>query len=345
MTKVAVALSGGIDSAVTAALLKESGYDVIGITGKMTCDENSEQVVLNARKVADKLDIEHHAVDVSKEFSKGIIEYFENSYRNGQTPNPCIMCNKLIKWGALFDYANNKLNADYIATGHYANIKEENGIYKLYPASDEHKDQLYFLFLLTQEHLSKTLFPLSKYKKDEVRVLAEKYDLPPKSAKESQDICFIKAPMTTKKYLNSIFQPTKGNFIEKSTGKILGKHEGFWQYTIGQRKGIGIAAHEPLYVIGIEPETNTVFVGYQNELNAQELCLKQAQWSYPINKEEFDALVKIRYNMKAVKAHISIKNEIKITFQEPVSGITPGQACVIYNINDGHLVGGGFIEL
>ena len=343
MTKVAVALSGGIDSAVTAALLLEQGFEVIGITGKMTCSEDSEQVALNAKKVADKLGIEHHIVDVSKEFHENIIKYFENSYKSGKTPNPCIICNQQIKWGVLFDYAICHLGADYIATGHYANIKEENGVYKLYPASDEHKDQLYFLFLLTQESLSKTLFPLSKYKKDEVRQLAEKYDLPPKSAKESQDICFIKAPMTTKKYLNSIFQPKQGNFIEKSSGKILGKHEGFWQYTIGQRKGIGIAAPEPLYVISIEPETNTVFVGNKDELEAESLILEHAHWSYPIRTSSFEALIKIRYNMKSVKAKIDIKETVKIDFLEPVSGITQGQACVIYDINDGHLIGGGFI--
>lgn len=344
MSRVAVALSGGIDSAVTAALLKEQGYDVIGITGKMTCSEDFEQVVSNAKKVADKLEIEHYAVDVSKDFDKNVIKYFENSYKDGLTPNPCIMCNKYIKWGSLFDYALNELKADFIATGHYANIKEQDGIFKLYPASDEHKDQLYFLFLLSQEHLSKTLFPLSKYKKDEVRKLAEKYDLPPKSAKESQDICFIKAPMTTKKYLNSVLENKKGIFVEKTSGKILGHHDGFWQYTIGQRKGIGLAAPEALYVVGLEPETNTVYVGYKNELYANKLVLNNIQWSYPFSDTEFEALVKIRYNMKAVKAYVQCSDKINIEFLEPVSGITPGQACVLYDCADGHLLGGGFIE-
>ena len=161
MTKtVAVALSGGVDSAVTAALLLEQGYNVIGITGKMTCTEDSEQVVLNAKRVAEKLGVKHYVVDVSKEFKEKIIKYFEESYKNGKTPNPCIMCNKYIKWGSLFDYAINKLKADYVATGHYANIIENDEIYKLYPASDEHKDQLYFLFLLSQEHLAKNFISI-----------------------------------------------------------------------------------------------------------------------------------------------------------------------------------------
>ena len=343
MTKVAVALSGGIDSAVTAALLLEKGYEVIGITGKMTCAEDSEQVVLNAKKVADKLNIEHMVIDVSKEFDEKIISYFKNSYKNGETPNPCIMCNKYIKWGTLFDYSINELKADYIATGHYAKIVENNGIYKLFPASDEHKDQLYFLFLLNQEHLSKTLFPLSNYTKSEVKEFALKYDLPPKSAKESQDICFIKAPMTTKKYLNSIYTAQKGDFVEKSTGKILGHHDGFWQYTIGQRKGIGLAAPQPLYVIGIEPEKNIVYVGYKNELDAKSVELKDFYWSYPVEAKDFECLVKIRYNMKSVKAKFDCNNGFRIEFLEPVSGITQGQACVIYDINDGHLLGGSFL--
>ena len=340
---VAVALSGGVDSAVTASLLIEQGYRVIGVTGKMTCTKDSEQVISNAKKVADKLGIEHYTLDVSKEFDEKIIKYFQNSYKDGKTPNPCIMCNKYIKWGTLFDYSLNSLGADYIATGHYANIIETNGVYKLYPASDEHKDQLYFLFLINQEHLSRTLFPLSKYKKEEVKALAEKYDLPPKSAKESQDICFIKAPLTTKKYLNNTFGSLKGNFVEKSTGKILGQHDGYWQYTIGQRKGIGLAAPEALYVIGIESTSNIVYVGYKNELNIQECFLNNFEWSYPRKKESFEALVKIRYNMKAVKAIVNIDNNVRIQFIEPVSGLTPGQACVLYDIDDGHLLGGGFI--
>lgn len=329
--KVAVALSGGVDSAVTAKLLIEEGFEVVGLTGKMTCSDDFETVVQNAKRVADKLGIEHYVYDATKEFGDKVIKYFENSYAKAETPNPCIMCNKYIKWGCLFDYAVNVLGADYIATGHYANIKD--GV--LYPASDEHKDQLYFLYMLDKDKLEKTLFPLSKYRKDEVRALAEKYDLPPKSSKESQDICFIKAPMTTKKYLNNIFEPRKGDFVEKSTGKVLGHHDGFWQYTIGQRKGIGIAAPYPLYVIEIDSQTNTVFVGRQDELFTKELILDNVNWS-----GEFEALVKIRYNMKAVQAKVC---DAKITFEEPVSAVTKGQACVLYDINDGHLIGGAII--
>lgn len=345
MTKVAVALSGGLDSAVAAALLLEQGYDVVGLTGKMTSSEDFEQVVFNAKKVAEKLGIEHFVVDVSAEFEEEVIKYFKDSYKNGETPNPCIICNKYIKWGRLFDYALNTLGVDFIATGHYANIRNADGLYKLYPASDEHKDQLYFLFLLDQYMLSKTLFPLSDFKKSEVRELAMKYDLPPKSAKESQDICFIKLPMTTKKYLNSVLDPKKGTFIEKSTGKILGSHDGHWQYTIGQRKGIGIAAPQPLYVVGIDSDKNIVYVDVQDKLFMSGLELKDFIWSYHQTRKTFEALVKIRYNMNAVRANINVNDGLtNIEFLEPVSAITPGQACVLYDINDGSLIGGGFIS-
>ena len=341
--KVAVALSGGVDSAVVALLLKQQGYDVIGITGKMTCTEDSLNVIKNAKTVADKLQIEHYVYDACNCFKDKVIDYFENSYKRGETPNPCIMCNKYIKWGGLFDYAINELGADYIATGHYANIKNETGVYKLYPASDEHKDQLYFLFMLEQEKLAKTLFPLSGYRKSEVKALAEKYNLPPKSAKESQDICFIKPPMTTKKYLNNILKSAKGDFIEKTTGKKLGEHDGFWQYTIGQRKGIGLAAPEALYVVDIDAEKNIVFVGYKDTLYSNTLVLNNIHWNYPQERTEFEALVKIRYNMKAVPAKIICGDNIQVRFSEPVSAIAKGQACVFYDKQDGHLIGGGMI--
>jgi tRNA-specific 2-thiouridylase len=341
---VAVALSGGVDSAVSALLLKEQGYNVFGITGKMTCDENSEQVINNARKVAEKLNIFHYVFDATEIFNHKVVKYFEESYKNGETPNPCIMCNKYIKWGAIYNYATKTIGADFIATGHYANIKKDGKFYKLYPASDEVKDQLYFLFNLNQEQLARTLFPLSSYKKEDIKSIAEKYDLPPKSAKESQDICFIKPPMTTKKYLNSILPEQIGSFVEKSSGKILGKHKGFWQYTIGQRKGIGIAAPEALYVLGTVPATNTVYVGYEKELYSNTLSLKEINWSYPIFDNELEVMVKIRYNMPAIPAKITKDlNQWIIHFNNPISGVTPGQACVIYDKIDGHLLGGSFI--
>lgn len=344
MTKVAVALSGGVDSSVTALLLKNQGYDVVGITAKTTCSPEAERVIQNASEVARKLEIPFYPLDVTEMFSEKIIKYFEESYRKGETPNPCIMCNKYMKWGALYDYARNELNTDYVATGHYAKIIRDGNFYKLFPASDEHKDQLYFLFLLDQEHLAHTLFPLSSYQKSDVRKIAFENDLPSKSSKESQDICFIKAPMTTKKYLNNIFSPKKGLFVETESGKILGEHEGFWQYTIGQRKGIGLAAPEALYVTKIDAATNTVYVGYKDKLYTKTLNLKNLNWSYPNENSDFEAFAKIRYNMRAVLANVHVKeNDAIITFKEPVSALALGQACVLYDRDDGHLLGGAFI--
>lgn len=341
--KVAVALSGGVDSAVVAKLLLDQGYDVVGITAKMACDENFDLVVNNASNVAQNLGISHYVLDLSNEFKKCVIDYFVDAYKEGQTPNPCIVCNRDIKWGSLFDYAINVLKCDYVATGHYANIIFDK-VYKLYPASDEHKDQLYFLFLLTQDRLSKTLFPLSCYKKEDVRKIAINADLPPKSSKESQDICFIKPPMTTKKFLNANLPQEEGFFVEKSTGKVLGKHNGYWQYTIGQRKGIGIAAPQPLYVVDIDSKTNTVFVGLNEDLFSKELILENVVWSYDIPDGEFEVMVKIRYNMKAVSAKVKKEGrKAFVNFMNPVSAITNGQACVLYDIQDGHLLGGAFI--
>lgn len=343
MVKVAVALSGGLDSSVTAYLLKKQGYDVIGITGLMTQSDAAIKVVNNAKKVAEYLDIKHYTIDATKEFQDKVIDYFDSSYQKGQTPNPCIMCNKFIKWGKLFDVAINEYNADYIATGHYANIKKVDNYYKLYPAKDTKKDQLYFLFQLNQNQLSRTLFPLYSYEKSDIRKIALENNLPSKSSKESQDICFIQKPMTTKKYLLERINPKKGDFIDISSGKILGKHDGYFQYTIGQRKGIGIAAPEPLYVVGIDAEKNIVYIGNKEATYQNLLELDNLNYSYPINKNEFDALVKIRYNMQPVKAHISIKDRAVIQFENPINSIAKGQACVLYDINDGHLIGGAFI--
>jgi tRNA-specific 2-thiouridylase len=252
------------------------------------------------------------------------------------------MCNQHIKWGDIFDYAFNKLKADVFSTGHYADIRLIDGVYKLYPAKDEHKDQLYFLYRINQEHLSKTVFPLYEYEKEQVRQIAYDYDLPPKSSKESQDICFIQKPYTTKKYLTEKFGDIKGDFIEIPTGKKVGTHTGHYQYTIGQRKGIGIAAPYPLYVINIDAEKNIVYLGKKEDDLRTKLAIKNLNFSYPLKEKEFDAMVKIRYNMQAKKAKITILDDVaEINFYEPVNSVTPGQSGVIYDINDGHLIGGG----
>lgn len=346
--KVAVALSGGVDSSVTALLLKNQGYEVVGITGKMVDDENFETVCQNAKKVADKLEIKHYILDLSEDFKKNIIDYFIDSYKNGETPNPCIVCNRTIKWGKILDYAINELGCDYIATGHYASIKEVDGQFLLYPAKDEKKDQLYYLYELNQEQLSKTILPLSGMEKTQIRQIAQKNDLPSKSSKESQDICFIKKPYTTKKFLLEHIKPQKGDFVMEKTGEKIGVHQGAFQYTKGQRKGIGIAYSEPLYVTKTDTKNNIVYCGIKEELLSDSLTLSDFNW----HDKDFkggECLVKIRYNMSAVKAEAILNNtvgcghyrpNINIKFKEPVSGITCGQACVLYDKGDGHLIGG-----
>ena len=343
--KAAVALSGGVDSAVAALLLKNQGYEVIGITGKMVNSPGADKVCENAKIVADKLGIQHYIYDVTENFEEKIIKYFENSYATGKTPNPCIMCNQFIKFGELLDYAVNELGANFYSTGHYAKIINENGIYKLYPAKDSHKDQLYFLYRLNQNQLSRMLFPLADYEKNQVRQMAVDADLPPKSSKESQDICFIEKPNTTKKYLNDKFGIKKGDFIDIKDGKKWGEHTGTYQYTIGQRKGIGIAAPYPLYVIDIDAGKNIVYLGREEDNYKKQLSVTDVNLTYPDCPQEFDAMVKIRYNMQAQKARVKLNGtNADIEFYEPVNSITKGQAGVFYDINDGHLIGGGWVN-
>lgn len=339
-----VAMSGGVDSSVTALLLQQKGYEVIGITGKMVNTPSADTICQNAQKVANKLNIKLHILDVCDKFQKHVIDYFEYSYKCGKTPNPCIVCNQFVKWGEIFDYAINILHADIFATGHYADIREQDGYFKLFPAKDSHKDQLYFLYRLGQKELSKTVFPLYDYDKSQVRQMAIDYDLPPKSSKESQDICFIQKPNTTKKYLTDKFGEMDGNFVEISTGKKLGTHKGHYLYTIGQRKGIGIAAPYPLYVIDIDAEKNIVYLGKKEDDVRKSLVIENLNFSYPQAEKEFDAMVKIRYNMQAKKARIKILDDkAEIEFYDSVNSITAGQAGVIYDLNDGHLIGGGEI--
>ena len=341
---VVVAMSGGVDSSVTALLLQQQGYKVIGLTGKMTDTTSANTVVQNAKRVADMLGIELIVFNTIDRFQEKVIDYFVNSYKLGKTPNPCIMCNQYVKWGILFDYATEILDADYFATGHYADIRNIDGFYKLYPAKDELKDQLYFLYRLNQKHLSKTLFPLYHYEKAQVKQIAKDFNLPPKDSKESQDICFIQKPVTTKSFLIDKFGVKKGDFIDILTGKKWGEHEGAYRYTIGQRKGIGIAAPYPLYVIDIDAQKNIVYLGREDDNYRKTLKVVDLNWSYPIQKSEFDAWVKIRYNMPHQKAHVSVFDDfVDIEFFEPVNSVTNGQSCVIYDLNDKHLIGGGFI--
>lgn len=345
--KVAIAMSGGVDSSTAALLLIEQGYEVIGVTGIMHEDASAKLAAKNAEKVCGILGIEHHTVDLRAIFKEKVIEYYENSYKIGLTPNPCVACNVNIKWGKLKEFADKKLGANYYATGHYAKKVFENGQYRLTRAKDSKKDQLYMLFDLKQENITNTFFPLADLTKQEVKELALKHNLPCAASKESQDICFIPHPDTTKKYLTRRFREKPGNIIDVNTNKILGKHTGTFNYTIGQRRGIGIAASQPLYVVGINPESNVVYVGFEENLYKTELRVNNLNIQLQeFKNKEFDALVKIRYNTTAKPARIIPieSDKAKIVFESPVSGVTPGQAAVIYDQDNNYLIGGGWIN-
>jgi len=342
---VAVAMSGGVDSSVAAFLLKQQGYNVIGINGIM--HDGGCIAAENAARIAQVLDIPFETADLREDFKYCVINYFETSYRNGLTPNPCAVCNRKIKWGKLREYARNKFNAELYATGHYAKIVNENGNYKLSRAGDLKKDQIYMLFSLTQEDLATTLFPLNNLSKSEVRKIAKDNNLPCAEIPESQDVCFVQPPNTTKKYLTEIFGEKEGNIVHIKTGKFLGKHNGAYQYTIGQRKGIGIAASEPLYVISTDAKNNTVYVGFKEDLSCTEVNVSEINFQQSEYKGlEFSGMVKIRYNTPAKLANIVPLSEdsIQIKFKEPEYGVTPGQVAVIYNKDNEFLIGGGWIH-
>ncbi len=353
-TLIVVAMSGGVDSSTVAALMKNEGYKVIGITLKLYNDSKETakskqccagQDIMDAKRVADKLKIEHRILYYQNKFKEGVIDNFVDSYLNGETPVPCIQCNKTVKFTDLFNEAK-KLNADALVTGHYVRSVSENYETNMYKAIDENRDQSYFLFNTTREQLNFLRFPLGKLKKSETRKIAERLNLNVADKPDSQDICFVPngdyASVIEKIKPNSL---KKGN-IKNLNGKVIGVHNGIIHYTIGQRKGIGIAHEEPLYVIKINSEKNEIFVGSKKFLIQREIKLKNL--NLLVNKNEFnnDIFVKVRSTGKLINANIKIKKDkAKVNLLEDEYGISPGQACVFYAKNqEGYKVlGGGWI--
>jgi len=341
--KVAVAMSGGVDSSVCALLLKNQGYEIIALTADMTGDT---LLLEKAKKICDFLKIEHKVLDLKNDFEQEVITYFDKTYKEGCTPNPCAICNRKIKWGKLFQYSFDELNCDYFATGHYANISGHNGIYRLERAKCDNKDQLYFLYSLTQNDLAKTIFPLGKFSsKNEIRQIALENGLPSQSYKDSQGICFIQKPLSVKKYLSKKFGEMRGKVINISTNKVIGKHTGYYQYTVGQRKGLGIADKFPLYVTDIDATNNIVYVGYKEDAFNDKTQITDINWQQEEYKNrEFKAMAKIRYNSPAKLCRIyPDKDNLKIIFDEPVFGIAKGQFGVIYDETNNFLICGGKI--
>jgi len=350
--KVVVGMSGGVDSSVAAYLLKEQGYDVIGVTMQIWQDEDKETVEENAgccglsavddaRRVANALDIPYYVMNFKQEFSDNVIDYFVDDYLKGQTPNPCIACNRYVKWESLL-YRSMNIGADFIATGHYAQvIKLDNGRYTLKKSVTDRKDQTYALYNLTQEQLKRTLMPVGVYDKETIRKIAEKINLRIANKPDSQEICFIpdnNYGRFIEEYTGEKIKP--GNFVDLE-GNILGKHKGIIYYTIGQRKGLGLSLGRPAFVVEIRPETNEVVIGTNEDTFSKELYANNLNFmAIDGIKDKITCEAKIRYSHKAANCTVEIIDEdtVKCTFVEAQRAITPGQAVVFY---DGDLVIGG----
>lgn len=351
MTKVIVAMSGGVDSSVAAALLKEQGYDVAGMMLRLWSEPGKEDTnrcctpdsMAQARRVAARLDIPFYVVDAKDVFRNTVVQYFLDGYARGETPNPCLICNRQIRWTFLLDHAL-ALGAEFMATGHYVRIQRSENGYQLLRAVDRNKDQSYVLHVLTQDKLSKALFPIGDYPKPEIRQIAEKYGLPTASRKDSQDLCFL-AGEDYRNFLqrnaSEILQP--GRIVTRA-GQPLGEHNGLANYTIGQRKGLGIPSAIPLYVLGKDATTNTLVVGTREELGSGELIARDVHWVSGVGPAEaFRAEVKIRYTAKEAWAWVTPMEggQAKVQFDEPQRDITAGQAAVFYQ--DDLMIGGGII--
>ncbi len=348
MKKVVVGLSGGVDSSVTAASLHHQGYEVVGLTlwlmkGKGQC---CSEGMVDAASLCEQLGIPHYIVDSRDIFTENIIDYLVAGYETGITPLPCSQCNRMVKFSPMLKYAKETLGIDYIATGHYARIKydQESKMYQLLRAIDPYKDQSYFLYDLTQEILAGTVFPLGEQTKEQTRKIATQLKLSTADKPESQDLCLIESHGSMKEFLNKYIQQKEGEIITED-GKILGSHNGIHHYTIGQRKGLGIAYAEPLYVTRLDPIKNQVIVGTREEGGRLNCTLERLNWLSIIEPTlPFRAQVQIRYRSKAVPVTvIPLENSrVKLNFDEPQFGITPGQGGVIYRGE--LLLGGGIIE-
>lgn len=352
--RVMLGMSGGVDSSVAAYLLKKEGYDVVGVNMRLSNDKNDEErqateaTIRDAKKVADKLDIPLHVFDFHKEFKEKVIDNFMKEYSEGRTPNPCVVCNKFIKFGLFFDVAK-KFDCDYVATGHYARIVEDEntGRLVLKKGNSAKKDQTYNLYNVKQEQLSRILLPIGMYEKDEVRKIAKEIGLEVHNKKDSQEICFIKDNDYVR-YLkeNSNIKIKDGNFVEKD-GKKIGKHHGIINYTIGQRKGLGVAFGKPMFVIDINAKDNVVVLGDNEDLFKNELIINDVNtipFDFKDITEPFTVEAKVRYSAKPsiAKVYKLSDNSARVVFEENQRAITKGQSLVMY---DGDiLVGGGIIN-
>lgn len=345
-TTVCVAMSGGVDSSAAAAMLKKEGYNVFGVTMDLLKAPYApaKSSIADAAKVAEQLQIPHQFIDLKQEFAKKVVDYFTNSYLQGLTPSPCIMCNKHIKLGLLADYAR-KQGADIIVTGHYADIRlTENGV-ELHRAQDLIRDQSYFLFDISKQNLQMLRCPLASYNKEQTRAIAKEAGLQIHQKADSQDICFVQNGKYAE-LINNLrpdFKATPGNIVDTS-GKILGRHKGIIHYTVGQRRGLGIGGDVGiLYVLRIDVKNNQIIVGSKEELLQKKLCITDINWLGEEYPQEMELMVKLRSRQAAVPATVSFKENrtAEINLHTDFYGIAPGQGCCFYQ--DTRVLGGGII--
>lgn len=356
MTKkrIVVAMSGGVDSTTVAAMLKAQGHDVIGITMQLLDYKDAEggccsfDHVVDARCAAEQLGIPHYVVNFTDEFKDYVLKDYVSKYESGKTPIPCVLCNQFVKFDLLLKRAL-ELGADYLATGHYARIKEENGIYYLHKAIDESKDQTYFLYTLGQKELSRLMFPLGSLRKDEVRAHAKDLNLRPAEKPDSTGVCFVPSG-NYRDYLlsRSEFKESSGDIVN-TEGQVLGTHKGVFSFTVGQRRGLGIATGKPMYVTQIEPGENRVVVGGEKVLYRDKLVAENITWvdNTFVNSGREPILqvkAKVRYRHTASDAIVKMRSETDaiVEFKDRQRAITPGQAVVFYM--DEKVLGGGWME-
>jgi len=346
MSKVVVGMSGGVDSSVATALLKEQGYEVVGMTIRVKPADDSNDDIRVAQSVADKLGIAHHTVDCRDLFVRKVVDHFCSEYSRGRTPNPCVRCNEYVKFDALLKKAL-EMDAEFVATGHYARIERlgKSGRYQLKKGSDGGKDQSYFLYFLRQDIMGRILLPLGKMKKEDVRKIARSLGLASADREESHDVCFV-AKGDYRGFVGARMPRASepGPILDRQ-GNELGRHRGILSYTVGQRKGMGVSAKEPLYVTGIDAGRNAIIVGPKADVYGDELITSALNWTdFDALEQPIEVKAKIRYRHREGDALVTpiSSGEVNVKFAQPQMAITPGQSVVFYK---GYVVvGGGTIE-